>query len=452
MKTKHTLAIVFVALISVMFCELSFGEPAVLDKLVDGVDNKIQSWRLYFWISLISIMAVGLLGLMITLFQSIDQVKYKIYIICFGTIISACTFLSHTFLKGDYRQYDRIEQEGLLKQEELGNLVEIYKTADVENKKTIWPNIKTLVFQINSLEDSLLASKVDFTPKIESAAFQFINAAYAGTAPNWVNSLPEDSDYLYFIGFADAQSLAGLDAAAQKNAMQSAANYMVEQFGPEAKKIDAEKLAKFLANSTESYSSYISSTDNKIYRYYSLIRISKNTMKTSIQLFGIENNVDIPDALVAKIDEAQRVREDYTARQTTLYKTLEDHAKNNLTPELYLKYLKARQLRKEEKKYPEAISLLEEIVQQSPDFYLGWYNLGLAYDAINESTGAQEAYNRAIKLESKLPVRDATIYNSYGHFFYKQQKYQDALTQYRISLGIDPTNPRTQNNISQATK
>ena len=175
-------------------------------------------------------------------------------------------------------------------------------------------------------------------------------------------------------------------------------------------------------------------------------------MKTSIQLFGIENNVDIPDALVAKIDEAQRVREDYTARQTTLYKTLEDHAKNNLTPELYLKYLKARQLRKEEKKYPEAISLLKEIVQQSPDFYLGWYNLGLAYDAINESTGAQEAYNRAIKLESKLPVRDATIYNSYGHFFYKQQKYQDALTQYRISLGIDPTNPRTQNNISQATK
>jgi tetratricopeptide (TPR) repeat protein len=256
---------------------------------------------------------------------------------------------------------------------------------------------------------------------------------------------------LYFIGFADSESIAGLDAAAQKNAMQSAANYMAEQFGQDATNINAEKLAKFLADSAEPYSSYISSTDNKIYRYYSLIRINKNAMKTGVQLFGVENNVDIP-ALIATIDESQRARDDYTARQTKLYENLEDYTKKKLAPALYLQFLKARQLRKEEKKYPEAISLLKEIVQQSPDFYLGWYNLSLAYDATDKSSDAQEAYNRAIELESSLPFRDATLYNSYGHFFYKQKKYQDALTQYNKSLKIDPTNPRTQNNLNQATK
>jgi tetratricopeptide (TPR) repeat protein len=451
MKIKLGVLLIFVAFAGIIFCGLSFGDTDPgdrLDKLVAAIDNKIKIWHLYFWISIISTISVGVLGLLITLFQSIDQVKYKTYTICLGTIISACTFLSHTFLKGDYRQYERIEQAGLIKQEELSNLVENYKKADDENKKIFWSNIKALIYQINSLEDSLTASKTDTTTSL--ASIQIIDSAYAGTAPGWITALPEDDNYLYFIGFADSASLANLNTAAQQNATQSAVSYMTEQFGQAAKKIDPEKLAKFLADSAEPYSSYISSdSGNKVYRYYSLMRISKNAIKTGVELFGVENNVAIPAALIAKIDDAKRIRDDYTARQTKLYETLEDNTKSKLNSPLYLKYLKARQLRKDVKNYPEAILLLKEIVQQQPDFYLGWYNLALAYDASNASSEAQSAYDQAIKLESALPVRDATLYNSYGHFFYKQKKYQDALTQYKKSLSLDPTNPRTQNNLNQ---
>jgi tetratricopeptide (TPR) repeat protein len=452
MKTGFTLTMLMV-LALVLCCAPSFGETQPgIDKLVDTVDHKIKTWHYFYWISLISTIIVGMFGLVITLLQSLDQTKYRIYTICLGTVISACTFLSNSFLKGDYREYDRIEQKGILKQIELGNLVEIYKTADSNNQKIIWSDIKSLILEIDQLEDSLTASKQDLTAKLESSWSPIVGTAYAGTAPSWLSTLPEDSNYLFFTGFADGERLEGLEVAAVKNATQNAAAYLVQQFGQEAQQIDADKLAKFLADTAKPYSAYISRDAKNLYRYYSLIRISKNILKTGTQLFGVENNVEIPEALLSKIDVSQRARDDYTSRQAKIYESLEDQAKTKLNKSTYLKFLKARQLRKEDKNYPEAIAMLKEILHESPDFYLGWYNLALASDAMNDTLAADAAYQRAVALESSLTGRDATLYNSYGHFFYKQKKYQDAITQYKKSLSLDPTNPRTQNNISQAMK
>ena len=187
MKNKLKVAIVFISLTSVIFSGLSIGEtPPGIDDIVEKVDNKIKNWHMYYWISLISMIAVGLLGLIITLFQSIDQVKYKIYIICFGTIISACTFLSNSVLKGDYRLYERIELVGISKELELINLVELYKMAANENRDAFLTKINILITQINSLENpqnsvesQLTLSNTEVMKKVESLGFQFIDSAHA---------------------------------------------------------------------------------------------------------------------------------------------------------------------------------------------------------------------------------------------------------------------------------
>lgn len=450
------LAISMAGILVMMACMLYVSTAEAGDKydlLLNFVEDKIKRWQWYFWISLIATIAVGLLGLIITLLQSIDQAKYKTHIICLGTLISASTFLTNTFLTGNFRTYERIEQEALLKQLEMVNWIEIYRGERNEaNKAAAEQKISEAYNAITALENSLISSKTNAIASA-GAGLNLIDAAYAGGEPAWISSIPEDSNYLYFVGFADSDMLAGLDVKAQSNAMQSAANYMSGEFSQEAKKIDAEKMAKFLANATEPFSSYIShDAKSGLYRYYSLIRISKNAMKNSVVLFGVQNRVAISEALLNKIDVSQRARDDYTSRQTQLYEKLEDQTRAKLDRATYLKFLKARQLRKEEKKYPEAVALLKEIVQEAPDFYLGWYNLALAGDAANDMALAEQAYQRAIALEKGLAVRDATLYNSYGHFFYKQKKYQDAVTQYNQSLSLDPTNPRTQNNLSQATK
>ena len=456
MKIERFTASRLAAILSIMVCMLYLDAAEAGDKydlLLDFVDGKIKRWQWYFWISLISTITVGLLGLVITLLQSIDNAKFKMHIICLGTVISASTFLTNTILTGNFQAYERIEQEALLKRLEMINWIDIYRAERNDaNKAAAEQKISEAYNAITALENSLISSKTNAIANAADA-LMLMDPAYAAAEPGWIRTIPEDSNYLYFVGFADSDMLAGLDVQAQRNAMQSAANFMTGEFGEEAKKIDSEKLAKFLSEATEPFSSYISrDPKSAIYRYYSLIRISRNAMRNSLMLFGVQNQVDISEALLNKINVSQRERDDYTARQTQLYEKLEDQTRAKLSRPTYLKFLKARQLRKEEKKYQEAISLLKEIVQESPDFYLGWYNLALASDAANDIILAEQAYQRGVALESNLKVRDATIYNSYGHFLFKQKKYQDAITQYKSSLSLDPTNPRTQNNLSQAAK
>lgn len=450
MKTKYPLIVVSVTLLSSVFCGSSFADgDEIIDSIVSSIDDSIKTWQIFFWISLASIIIVGVLGAIIATLQGIDQVKYKTLTIVFGAVITLCTFLSNSVLKGDYRLYDTIQKEARLRKAVLSGLIEKFKAAETaEAKNGLIPVLLKETRLINQLETKP-ALDADGTAMLE---FQFVNSAYADSPPNWLTALPEDNDYLYFRGSADSESIANLETAANKNAMQNAADFMAKQFGPEAKNIDTRKLAGLIADSAELYSSYISSTDNKTYRYYSLIRISKNTMKMGARLFGVANNVEIPETLIAKIDTSQRARDDYMAKQTKLYEDQEDQIKNDLPSELYSKYLKARQLRREEHNNLAAIPLLKEILQQSAGFYLGWYNLALAYDALKEKPAAEEAYKRAIELESKSLPRDATLYNSYGLFLHKQKQYQDALIQYKKSLSLDPENPRTQNNLIELTK
>jgi tetratricopeptide (TPR) repeat protein len=444
--------IVFGLLSSLLLTSPALYADYAIDKLIADTDDKINTWHMFYWLSLISMLLVGLLGLVIPLLQSIDQNKFKIHTICLGTLISACTFLTNSFLKGDYRQYDRIESVALVKQAELLNLVDVYKVSpDEDSKKILWDQIKSLFSDIASLEDTLTVSKANALAQ-NSGEIMLIKSAYATTTePSWVKSIPQDDNYLYFVGFADSGKLKGLEDDAQNNAMESAKAYMFEQFGNNSnKKINPDKLAKFLADYTETFSSYIKiDAKKKVYRYYSLIRISKNALKSGVTLFGIEHNVSIPEQLIQTIDASQRERDDYAAKQTKLYEQQEDQARQQISDANYLNYLQARELRREEKKYAEAADMLKNILNESPGFYLGWYNLALAYDALNEIEKAKEAYLKTIQLEPNLPARDATIYNSYGHFLYKQQRYAEALIQFETSLTYDPNNPLAKNNLIQ---
>jgi Tfp pilus assembly protein PilF len=53
--------------------------------------------------------------------------------------------------------------------------------------------------------------------------------------------------------------------------------------------------------------------------------------------------------------------------------------------------------------------MLESIVDASPEFYLAWYNLGLAYDDVDDDERADHAYLKAIELESSQQRRDASL-------------------------------------------
>ena len=90
------------------------------------------------------------------------------------------------------------------------------------------------------------------------------------------------------------------------------------------------------------------------------------------------------------------------------------------------------------------------MVQQQADFYLGWFNLALAYEERGEVANAKAAYKRAVELESKGQLRDASLYNTYGYFLFKNKQYKEAAASLRTALKIAPDHPKARTTLTAA--
>ncbi|NOQ35939.1 MAG: tetratricopeptide repeat protein, partial [Methylococcaceae bacterium] len=83
------------------------------------------------------------------------------------------------------------------------------------------------------------------------------------------------------------------------------------------------------------------------------------------------------------------------------------------------------------KRYQASAKILQQVVETQPEFYLAWYHLALAYDGLEELDKAETAFNTAIKLENSKQLNDPRIYNAYGMFLLKQEKYKEAAEQFK---------------------
>ncbi|MEM1177995.1 MAG: tetratricopeptide repeat protein [Acidobacteriota bacterium] len=73
--------------------------------------------------------------------------------------------------------------------------------------------------------------------------------------------------------------------------------------------------------------------------------------------------------------------------------------------------------------YDAAISRLQSLVDASPDYYLAWYNLGLAQAQAKQVDAAADSLERALELKESLGIPDDTIYNSLGWTHYLRGDY-----------------------------
>lgn len=98
----------------------------------------------------------------------------------------------------------------------------------------------------------------------------------------------------------------------------------------------------------------------------------------------------------------------------------------DLSSDILAKYKRGRILRKSNS-YASAIKYLKQVVDKKPKFYRAWFNLALAYEGLGESEKAETAFKTTLKLKKN----DAKIYNAYGMFLFKQQRYDEAAEQFK---------------------
>ncbi len=110
-------------------------------------------------------------------------------------------------------------------------------------------------------------------------------------------------------------------------------------------------------------------------------------------------------------------------------------------PEQAMKdYKVAKSLRKS-KKQDLAIQLLEKVVKQQPKFYSAWLNLALAYDEAGDNSKAEAAFLSAIAIEQEKKLNDAAVYNAYGIFLVKLNRYKEATQQFNKEKQLKMLNP-----------
>ena len=215
--------------------------------------------------------------------------------------------------------------------------------------------------------------------------------------------------------------------------------------------MDVYNLVPSLLKSAEDVDSYIDfDAKNGTYRYYSLIRVNKSVAEADVRLFAVQRGVNAPADTIKALGDSQRVRDDYTSKQLVQYEALLDKTGEMLTGDEYRTFSEARKLRREKKEYARSIVMFREVLGKRPDFYLGWYNLALAYAASGDDAAARSAYDRTIQLEPEQPLRDGTVYNAYGHFLLERSHYCDAVAMFEKAVALDGNNPRAQNNLAQA--
>jgi len=88
----------------------------------------------------------------------------------------------------------------------------------------------------------------------------------------------------------------------------------------------------------------------------------------------------------------------------------------------------------DQKKYPEAIKLLEDIVGKTSKFTAPYINLGIAYARNGDLVKAEENFNKALAINSRHPV----ALNELGLVYRKTGRYEKARDTYQSVLEMYP--------------
>lgn len=280
-----------------------------------------------------------------------------------------------------------------------------------------------------------------------------VRSAYADEQmpelPAWARRLPDDPDSLLFVGLADGPTLATAREWSEGDARREARNSLVAAFSSRGSaQNESEALADAVVAKAQPIDNYFTyRPDAKLFRYYTLLRIQKDLAQVDISDYAATNRVQVPKTVDETIDDAQSPTSDYLLRRTQTYSAGLDDARKQLSDDLYTKFLNGRERRKKGDA-EQSIALLTEVADTAPNVYLVWFNLALAYDDLGKTGDAGEAYAKAAKLEGA--AKDASFWNTYGYFLYRQKRFGEAIESLGRALALEPKHPSATQTLNDA--
>jgi tetratricopeptide (TPR) repeat protein len=116
----------------------------------------------------------------------------------------------------------------------------------------------------------------------------------------------------------------------------------------------------------------------------------------------------------------------------------QDLFQSNIDHSMVQRFKSAQSLRRKGNA-AQSITLLKNIVSQNPDYFLAWYNLGLAYTDKGDYVNGADALDKAIAIQLKLLGSNQiqpefTIYNTAGWAHMQINQYDIAEKYFKVAL------------------
>ncbi|PBJ02532.1 hypothetical protein BSF43_48820 [Pseudomonas ogarae] len=443
-----------ICLICLLFCLPAYSNTAAdpmlsyFDELLKICHTQLDGWRSSYRVQVGIAILVSVLGLVAAALQGSSASYVKGATVALGVVISAITIAVNTLEMNNYRQIsisiDKVEK--IVGKMETARLN--YKTFKKPDNELAAEEFQKLYARYQAIIDP-----PDSTPTRHTGyQLKLLTSAYAGEAvPDWLTRLPDNPKNLYFVGVADSAQLFDAQAESIRTAKITAIQFLRETLQTSMNSTGpVDPLVDTLTRSADEVDNYITYDEKtELYRYYSLVRVNRFQAESNTRFLYLKNGIESPRASFESIIDVQRQDNDYAARRLRLQEQQIDQTSKMLSAQQYKKFSDARQARRTDAPQ-QAIPLLKEVLAQQPEFYLGWFNLALAYSGTEEELPARQAYIRAAALEPFQPARDSSIYNAYGHFLLDRHEYCESTKLLERALTLEPQNSVAQRNLEKA--
>jgi len=431
-------------------------EITVIRDILQEQVTQIDKWENKANLLVFLTILVGVLGVATGALQKIEKKWSKAATMFAGALIGLITVVNNTVFEVDHRtlRAKTVQSRKIVQDIRILLAQEINRNS--EEDRQVWLN--EIREKLNQLSDISVAiySQVNM-----EKSFQFTAELYAQSPaqtqeqPDWITHPLEDKINFYFVGVGEGTTLSTARDYSQQNAVDQAVQFLTAEFktkqSAEPVSIDIEALTNYLLKSAKVLNKHFDySRSDSLYHFYTLLSLNRMSTVTDVKLFAVQQRMVVPQVYSKLLQEAESPVVKQATQVVATYKSMMSSAKDSLSTKWYKKFLEAQQLRRSGK-FTRAIDILKEILRENPEFYLGWYNLALAYDdGFNDFTKADQAYQKAADLEPKQAMRHASLYNTYGYFLLKHKKYPEAIVNFKKTLEIDPNHPYAGRNLKAA--
>ena len=398
-------------------------EKAEIEKILLKHEEQINKWENSGSLLMVLTILVGTLGVTTGILQKYKFKWCKIATVFAGALISFITIVNHTVFDVDHRTlFSRAGEARKILGDIRIELTRGYNKNNSEERDEWFKKIQDKLHKISDI--STKNARINYS--IGLTLNQTLHAKNSPIRkPAWLSQLPKDEINLFFMGSAMSQSLKQAKDYSLQDATEAAIMYFKRLFYSKqtdaSSPINIDLLSSFLANSTKIEDTYYYRNErSRMYHYFTLLRIAKNTAKMDMKIFSIKKKTHLPREMFYSMQNVKDSSEKYFSERFQMHRNFLKESLKMLTPDEYENFMKARSIRKSDNPDP-AIPMLERIIESKPAFYYAWYELALVLDTKGDFERADQTYMKSIELERRQDTRDPSLYFAYGTFLYKQR-------------------------------